>query len=353
MGTVVPTLAAVLAAASVLLTAGVLSSRPRARRGELAALAPTPLPPPVGAALDMVAVAAGPALRAVAALAVTGGLLLGATAALHTTLVVVWLLALGLALTLGVPWRPTGLPQPPAPTWAPALPPGPAWGAALACAALAAALTAAAGQPMPTLAALAVLLLVSLGAHAAARDPFVVLTGVAGGLAWVRRIPVGSSEPTVRWALASPLPPLMRLEPAPGTALLLAVLIGVSAGSLAPPPATPAPGVTGLLAGVAGAALAVRLTLIRPYLLGAGVAVTAGWTLAAQVRWGLEVLDAPPVWGVTLALGLLLLGHLTAVAAAHRAALARHDPRAARAVQFPLRSGLTLSAALGAAWLTL
>lgn len=100
------------------------------------------------------------------------------------------------------------------------------------------------------------------------------------------------------------------------------------------------------------AAAGIRAATPRRFLVGALVPALAGWTLAVGLLAGgpatAFTTRSPGV--VVAGLGLVLAGHLLAVSAAHRTAVARFDLHAARAVQFPLRAALAASAAL-AAWL--
>lgn len=92
-----------------------------------------------------------------------------------------------------------------------------------------------------------------------------------------------------------------------------------------------------LVAVVAGV---LRLCVIRPFFRGAIIPLVAAYGLVAGGRWW------PPA-----DLVVFVALHALAVGVLHRQALARHDLRTARAVQFPLRVALLASVLAGLALL--
>jgi hypothetical protein len=85
---------------------------------------------------------------------------------------------------------------------------------------------------------------------------------------------------------------------------------------------------------------ALRLGVIRPYLRGTTVPLVAAYGLVAAGPW----------WRPVDLLVFVAL-HVVAVGVLHRQAIARHDLRTARAVQFPLRIVLVASVVGGLALL--
>jgi hypothetical protein len=85
---------------------------------------------------------------------------------------------------------------------------------------------------------------------------------------------------------------------------------------------------------------ALRVGLIRPFLRSATVPLVAAYGAVAGGPWW------PPV-DLAAFVGL----HVVAVAVLHRQAIARHDLRTARALQFPLRVVLVASVIGGLALL--
>jgi hypothetical protein len=120
----------------------------------------------------------------------------------------------------------------------------------------------------------------------------------------------------------------------PSTALwLAAVVIGLTVASTSSTPATPVFVVTATTAGAL-----LRVGLIRSWFYGAAVPLAAAYGLLAGGRW-LEPVDL---------LAFVAL-HAVAIAVLHRQAIARHDPRTARAVQFPARAIVVVSVVAGLA----
>jgi hypothetical protein len=171
-------------------------------------------------------------------------------------------------------------------------------------------------------------------------DAFAALADLAGHLSPVGRDPDGQ----LVWR--NPLVAATHATLPRGALALCAVVIGLSAASaldaaeVAMRVRLPVPIAAALLlstcAGVAGTLL--RLALIRPFFHSAAVPVTAAYGLLAAGRWW------PPA-DLLVFVGL----HVVAVAILHRQALARHDLRTARAVQFPPRLLLVASVTCGLA----
>jgi hypothetical protein len=86
------------------------------------------------------------------------------------------------------------------------------------------------------------------------------------------------------------------------------------------------------------AAAVVRAGVIRPFFLGAVGPIAAAYGLLVGGRW------LPPV-----DLLLFVALHAVAIAVLHRQAIARHDPRAARALQFLPRAIVVVSVLTGLA----
>lgn len=128
-----------------------------------------------------------------------------------------------------------------------------------------------------------------------------------------------------------------------------------------------------LLVACAVSWLVVRVATPRSFLVAASVPLLAGWTLAHHVGplliewraavadladplgrgWSLYEFSGPPIepsapGAVALAQLLILWGGaLASILVAHRAAVARYDLRAARAVQFPFRVAVMVVVAAG------
>lgn len=225
-----------------------------------------------------------------------------------------------------------------------------------------------------------------------AGDAFEVTAVTLGQLA-----PLGRSSESGSWSgggsrpelsglvWRNPVRALAALPVRPGLAVFLGVLLGGNLFDGIQETGTWARWDTTMLisvVGVVGVAAACALVLWaigerRPYLLPAFVPVVAGYALAhylapllvdTQILAGqlgdplgrtTELVFAPEpsasytfvpaalVAGVQLA--ALVGGHVLAVIVAHRAATARFDLRASRAVQFPLRGVLVASVVLGIA----
>lgn len=197
-----------------------------------------------------------------------------------------------------------------------------------------------------------------------------VLSTTVGGVAPLGRDAEG------RIALRKPLAGLTGVEPVPGLLGFLVLLfawelthsiqatedwpvwidaLGLSRG-------TAATGLT-LLVACAISWLLLRAATPRSFLVVAAIPLVTGWTLAHHVGpfvvewraaaadladpfgrdWSLYELAGPPIEPsapglvALVQLVLLVVGALAAVLLAHRAAVARYDLRAARAVQFPFR----------------
>jgi hypothetical protein len=84
----------------------------------------------------------------------------------------------------------------------------------------------------------------------------------------------------------------------------------------------------------------LRLGVIRPFFASATIPLLAAYGIAAAGRWW------PPVDLVAFA-----ALHAVAIAVLHRQAVARHDLRTARAVQFPMRVVVLVSVLAGLALL--
>ncbi len=355
-------LAATLAAATVAASAAWRSSRPATRQGIVPPTRMTAWPAVTSRGLD-VALAAVPLLLGAAltgaALAVLGGApagLLGHTVAWG------WLLALGLASITGRGWDRLGPPGPlardrPLPARLTMLGVWPA-ASALALVGLLWVLTRAAqGHSRASVAA--GLLLAWLAATTALgrlggrqslhhADPLTALTTVVARLAPLSRQAEG-------WVWRNPAAARTGEEPPRGTLALAAAALAPAVVALAPLPGLtaehdPVTAVGALTLALLACAVLLRLAAIRPYLLPATLPGVAGWVLAGHLTALLPALGLPRGAAGALAAAVLLTGHLVTIAAAHRAALARFDPRAARAVQFPLRAVALLSAAAGVGW---
>ena len=178
-------------------------------------------------------------------------------------------------------------------------------------------------------------------------DPAAALVAIPAALA-----PIGRSGGA--WTLRSPVPALAHQVPRVGLRPLLAVVAGAGLAHVADPRVVawvgdgPIVRAAVLATAIALAAAGMRLAAIRRFLDPSLMAATAGWTLAHHATLALSAAGAPRALTAGVAIAALLAGHLVAVAAGHRAALARFDLRASRAVQFPLRTVLAASAATGA-----
>jgi hypothetical protein len=179
-----------------------------------------------------------------------------------------------------------------------------------------------------------------------ALDPLEVLSDLVACLAPVGRDLGG------RHAWRNPLVAVAHATVPRGAVTLGAVVIAASMAnaltgprSAARPDSVPA-GVPGDMAPVIALAasfalilVVLRLGVIRPFFASATIPLVAAYGIAAAGRWW------PPVDLVAFA-----ALHAVAIAVLHRQAIARHDLRTARAVQFPMRvvvlvsvlSGLTL-----------
>jgi hypothetical protein len=112
-----------------------------------------------------------------------------------------------------------------------------------------------------------------------------------------------------------------------------AVVMGLTVASALPTPAVP----TFLAAAVAAAGV-LRAGFIRAWFIGAVAPLAAAYGLLAAGRW------LPP-----LDLVVFVALHAVAMAVLHRQAIARHDPRTARAVQFLARTAILVSVLVGLA----
>ncbi|MFO8075597.1 MAG: hypothetical protein ACQETV_03140 [Actinomycetota bacterium] len=355
-------LAAALAAAALAASAAWHSSRPAARQGIVPPARVRALPHPLSRGLDVAlaavpaALAAGLAAAALVALGTAPVTALAAPAALG------WLAAVALTAVTGRTWDRLGPPallarDRPAPPRLAALG---VWPAAVALALLALLATTAHAAARPATASVAAGVVVAwLGATAALgrlagrrslhyADPATALSTVLARLAPLARRDAG-------WVWRSPAAALTAEEPVRGTLALAAAAVAPAVVALAPLPGlagqhSPLATAGWLVVALLGSAALLRLTALRPYLLVAALPGVAGWALAGHLAVLLPALGlAAPAAGA-LAAAVLLAGHLLTIAAAHRAALARFDPRAARAVQFPLRAVALLSAGAGAGW---
>jgi len=114
---------------------------------------------------------------------------------------------------------------------------------------------------------------------------------------------------------------------------LAAVVIGLAVASTSSAPAVPV-----FVAAASTAGVLLQVGLIRSWFYGAAVPLAAAYGLLAGGRW-LEPVD----------LLTFVALHAMAIAVLHRQAIARHDPRTARAVQFPARTVVVLSVVAGLA----
>ncbi len=359
---VVAPLSALASAGAVVALAAWRSSRLWARQGRLPPARRRPLP--VAALLDALPVRRAAQLGALVVIGVgLAGPVVGAPRTL-AALGIGWLAIVMASAVLGPVWpaiSPLRLLPDRSTEAAPALRRAHRVGAWPAAVALAAIIAAATARPVPptVLAGLVTTLVVTgglvtwrLGGVGAERhDPAAAVCAVVAAVA-----PLGRGE--AGWVLRSPVPALTQRQERPGQRAVLAVIAGAAATHLLAPliAGWPGPGgavgLAALAAAVGTAALAIRLAAFRSYLLPAVTAATAGWVLAHHAWLLLDATGVARPWPAIAGVAVLLVGHLVAVATGHRAALARFDPRAARAVQFPLRVVLALSAAAGAALLT-
>ncbi|CAN5793055.1 hypothetical protein BH23ACT10_BH23ACT10_28150 [soil metagenome] len=144
-----------------------------------------------------------------------------------------------------------------------------------------------------------------------------------GRLAW--------RNPVVNAAHATPGPPALWL-----TAVLAALAITgtVATGSTSQPPVP----LLQFAAATAIAAAVLRAGLFRGYFLGAVGPIAAAYGLLTGGRW-LAPLD----------LMVFVALHALAITVMHRQAIARHDPRTSRAVQFLPRAAVVTSVLAGLA----
>lgn len=205
-------------------------------------------------------------------------------------------------------------------------------------------------------------------------DPFEVSSDLLGRLGLLGH----DREHRVR--VAGPRASLARFQPPAGTAALAAIVTGSALWDLVAETAwwgrVGAPGVGAQSAGFAVAVAAVTLLVLaavrhRPFFVAALVPAAAAWLLPHELigvlldgqvmlgQLGRPFADLStatfaaepyadftilPTWlVVAIELAVLVGGHIIALAAAHDAAYARYDPRAARAVQFPFRVLLVAS----------
>lgn len=120
---------------------------------------------------------------------------------------------------------------------------------------------------------------------------------------------------------------------------MTAILVGLALTEVgvADPIAHPATMLLVFAVTTAAAGATLWVGIIRPYMRGA---------LAPMVTaYGVLLAGAPPLWPLALVAFVGL--HAVAVAVLHRQAIARHDPRTARAVQFPARSVVVVSVLAG------
>ncbi|HSJ45890.1 MAG TPA: hypothetical protein VK923_14530 [Euzebyales bacterium] len=114
---------------------------------------------------------------------------------------------------------------------------------------------------------------------------------------------------------------------------LTAVVVGLTIAATASTLAVPV-----FLTATATAGVLLRVGLIRPWLFGVVAPLAAAYGLLAGGRW-LQPVD----------LMAFVALHAAATAVLHRQAIARHDPRTARAVQFPARCVVVVSVLAGLA----
>lgn len=145
-----------------------------------------------------------------------------------------------------------------------------------------------------------------------------------------------------RLAWRNPVVSAAHATPGPATVWLTAVvaalaLTGARVDETWPPLATVT--LFALSAAVSGAVL--RAGIIRPFFVGAAAPLAAAYGLQAGGPW-LRPVD----------LLTFVALHAAAMAVLHRQAIARHDPRTARAVQFPARLAIVTSVLAGLAVFT-
>lgn len=119
----------------------------------------------------------------------------------------------------------------------------------------------------------------------------------------------------------------------PAALWLTAVVVGLAVAASESTLAVPV-----FLTATATAGVLLRVGLIRPWSFGVVAPLAAAYGLLAGGRW-LQPVD----------LAAFVALHAAAVAVLHRQAIARHDPRTARAVQFPARCVIVVSVLAGLA----
>lgn len=158
-------------------------------------------------------------------------------------------------------------------------------------------------------------------------DPVEALASLVGHIAPVGRGPGG------RPAWRNPVVHAAHVDLPPTAIWLTAVVVGLTLASTASVWRVPV-----FVAVTAAAGAVLRAGLIRAWFTGAVAPLAAAYGVLAGGRW-LAPLDLCAFVGL----------HALAVAVLHRQAIARHDPRTARAVQFPARGAVVVSVLVGLA----
>jgi hypothetical protein len=138
-------------------------------------------------------------------------------------------------------------------------------------------------------------------------------------------------DPSGRPALRNPVVNTAHAALPPPALWLTAVVAGLTLAGHARTPAVPTLAVATVVAGAV-----LRAGIFRPHFTGVLAPVAAAYGLTAAGRW-----LAPVDLVAFVAL------HAAAMAVLHRQAIARHDPRTARAVQFLPRTALVISVLTG------
>lgn len=164
-------------------------------------------------------------------------------------------------------------------------------------------------------------------------DPFDAVVAFVGQVAPLGR----DSDDHLGWR--NPIVSAAHAAASPAVLGVTAVLAGYALTAVAVADRTARPATTllvlALTTSAAGATL--RVGIIRPYMRSTLAPVAAAY--------GVLLIDARPLWPVA---PLVFVGlHAAAVAVLHRQTIARHDPRTARAVQFPARSAVVVSVLAG------
>lgn len=315
--------------AVVLATAGLLSARAATRPGLPAARWHRDLPPAMAATLDHRGVrllALGALLTGLGALAVHDGPVDG------TTGVAVLTAAALLAGPLARAVNPVRLADSP-PSRATHGGPAPGWPAVVVLAVLAVVvLTVHDGRVLAAVGATHVAVQAALcrlrgPAWPATGDGLEAMATMIGHAA-----PLGRRDDG-RLAWRNPVVSAAHVTLPRAALWLAAVVAGLTIAATTSAPAVPV-----FVAAATAAGVLLQVGLIRSWFHGAAVPLAAAYGLLAGGRW-LQPLD----------LAAFVALHAMAVAVLHRQAIARHDPRTARAVQFPARGVVVVSVVAGLA----